>query len=456
MQLRPYQETALDALRAAYRSGKRAPLLCSPTGSGKSAMTKFMLGRTKKSVLYLCHRAELADMIHEDLRGAGVPHGMIAASSQALPNTYRIHVGMMQTVARRIDRLPRFDWVISDEAHLAMSPTWSGILKHYDTSLHLGMSATPCRLDGKGLGEIYDEIVYGPSIAELMAREYLTRCRAFAPAIPLDGIKRSAGDYQMGDAARVLDTSTITGDAIREYAKRIPGRRAIVFCCTREHADHVAGQFRMGGIAAANVDGSMTKAERAARIADFRAGRIPILTNVDLLTTGFDMPSIEAAIFLRPTQSLALHLQMIGRILRIAPGKEEALILDHVGNVLRHGLPDSPREWTLDGKAARPTAPTVRQCPECFAAFHPARACPECGYVFPVENARKAKKEVAGELVEVGGSAADYQNWLVTGPLLAVMKGRHTLEAIEEVRRARGYHPNWSRHQLKYRGRSAA
>lgn len=457
MLLRPYQETALAAIQAAYRAGKRAPLLCSPTGSGKSAMTKYMLGRTNKSVLYLCHRSELADMIHEDLKSAGLPHGMITAGSEALPNTYRIHVGMVPTVARRLDRLPAFQWVISDEAHLAMSETWSGILKHYSTSWHLGMSATPCRLDGKGLGEIYDEIVYGPSVRELMARGYLTRCRAFAPAIPLDGIKRTAGDYQMGDAARVLDTSTITGDAIREYAKRMPGRRAIVFCCTREHADHVAGQFRMGGIAAANVDGSMTKAERSARIADFRDGRMPILTNVDLLTTGFDMPAIEGAIFLRPTQSLALYLQMVGRILRIAPGKDEALILDHVGNVLRHGLPDSDREWTLDGKASRPTAPVVRQCPECFAAFHPARSCPECGYVFPIKNARKAKKEVAGDLVEIGGSDVHrYQHWLVNAPLAEVMQGRHTLDQIEEVRKARGYHHQWSRHQLKLRGRRAA
>lgn len=458
MQLRPYQEAALEQVRAAYRAGKRAPLLCSPTGSGKSAMTKYMLGRTKqKQVLYLCHRAELADMIHEDLKASGLPHGMITASSKALPHTYRIHVGMVPTVARRLDRLPAFDWVISDEAHLAMSATWSGILKHYSASWHLGMSATPCRLDGRGLGEVYDAIIYGPSVAELMARGYLTRCRAFAPAIPLDGIKKSAGDYQMGDAARVLDTSTITGDAIREYAKRMPGRRAIVFCCTREHADHVAGQFRMGGIPAANVDGSMSSAERSARIEDFRAGRLMVLTNVDLLTTGFDMPSIAGAIFLRPTQSLALYLQMVGRILRIAPGKDEALILDHVGNVLRHGLPDTDRQFTLDGKAARAAAPAVRQCPECFAAFHPQRSCPECGYVFPVENVRGVKKEVAGELVEVAATAADqYREWLATGQFRDVMRGRRTYREINEVAEARGYKPAWVYQQMKLRGGMAA
>lgn len=454
MILRPYQQAALDAIRAEYGSGRRAPLLCSPTGSGKSAMTKYMLGRTKKTVLYLCHRAELADMIHEDLRSAGIPHGMITANQQALPNTYRIHVGMMQTVSRRLDRLPRFEWVVSDEAHLAMSPTWSGILKHYSGSLHLGMSATPCRLDGKGLGEIYDAIVYGPSVRELTERGYLTRCRAFAPAIPIDGIKKTGGEYQMGDAARVLDTSAITGDAVREYQRRSAGRRAIAFCCTREHADHVAGQFRMSGVDAVNVDGSMSRSDRDARISDFRAGRIKVLTNVELLTTGFDCPEIETGIFLRPTQSLALYLQMVGRILRIAHGKYEALLQDHVGNVLRHGMPDADREWTLDGRVKGAVAPTVRQCPECFAAFHPVQKCPECGHVFVAEKARAPKKQVAGDLQEIGPEADKRLHWIKTAPLAVVMRGRKTREAIDEVRRARGYDHRWTTRQLAFRSGS--
>jgi superfamily II DNA or RNA helicase len=457
MQLRPYQEAAIAAIRAAYKAGKRAPLLCAPTGAGKSAMVKYMLGQTRKRVLYLCHRAELAEMIHADLAAAGLPHGMITARSKTTDDGMNLHVGMVQTVARRLDKLPVFDWVISDEAHLAMSDTWRGILHHYSAAWHLGMSATPCRLDGRGLGDVYDEIVYGPSVRELTDGGYLTRYRAFAPAVALDGIKRSGGDFQMGDAARVLDTSTITGDAIREYGRRMPGKRAIVFCCTREHADHVAGQFRMGGIEAVNVDGSMSASERAARICDFRDGRIPVLTNVDLLTTGFDLPAIEGAIFLRPTQSLALYLQMVGRVLRVAPGKDCALLLDHVGNVLRHGLPDADREWTLDGKPARAAALAVRQCSECFAAFPPAPVCPECGFQFPVAEGRKPKKEVEGELAEVQQTDAErYQEWLATGPLREVMRGRRTVDQIEEVRRARGYHHRWTMHQMQFRGPRAA
>jgi superfamily II DNA or RNA helicase len=147
---------------------------------------------------------------------------------------------------------------------------------------------------------------------------------------------------------------------------------------------------------------------------------------------------------------------MVGRILRIAPGKQFAMILDHVGNVLRHGLPDAAREWSLDGKAQRPAAPTVRQCPECYAAFAPAPRCPECGYLFPVENKRKPKKEVAGDLVEVGGEAASRIEWLKTAPFRDVMRGRTTREAIEEVRKARGYDHRWTDRQMQFRGRGNA
>jgi DNA repair protein RadD len=452
MTLRPYQSLALAEIQQAYRAGRRAPLLCSPTGSGKSAMTAHMLGRTGKSVLYLCHRAELLDMISADMTAAGLRHGLIGPGSHALPNTYRLHLGLMQTVSRRLDSLPKFDWVISDEAHLAMAPTWLKILRHYGDAWHLGMSATPCRLDGRGLGEFYDQVVYGPSIRELTDRGYLAPCRVFAPALDVSAVRKTAGDFSMEDAARLLDKAAITGNAIGELQRHKPGKRAIVFCCTREHADHVAAQFRAQGIAAVNVDGSMTKAERAARIGDFRAGRITVLTNVDLLTTGFDMPGIEAGIMLRPTQSLALFLQMVGRILRIAPGKIDAVLLDHVGNVLRHGMPDAAREWTLEGRAKRSTPPPVRQCMSCYAAFSPAPKCPACGYVFPIAARVRATDERAGELAEITGTDVDARlRHLREAPLKELLKAAKTREQLDEIRKARGYHHAWTQRLLNFK-----
>lgn len=441
----------------AYRSGKRAPLLCSPTGSGKSAMVKHMLGRTTKRTLYLCHRAELLDMIHEDLSSAGLPHDIIASGSAPLRHGHSLSLGMMQTVARRLDKLPPFEWVISDEAHLALAPTWTAILKHYGSAWHLGMSATPCRLDGKGLGEVYDQIIYGPSIRELTDRGYLSPCRVFAPAQDVSGLRKSGADFAMDDAARLLDKATITGSAVAELRKLAPNRQAIVFCCTREHADHVATQFRDEGFAAINIDGSMSSGDRKQRLRDFRERRVQILTNVELLTTGFDCPQIEVGIFLRPTQSLALYLQIVGRILRIAPHKADAVLLDHVGNVLRHGMPDADREWTLEGRAKRPTAPPVRQCPKCYAAFAPAPRCPACTYAFPVKARGVGAKAADGELAAITADDIDARaRHLREAPLKELLKAAHTPEAVDEIRKARGYHPAWTPRMLAFKAGARA
>jgi superfamily II DNA or RNA helicase len=201
----------------------------------------------------------------------------------------------------------------------------------------------------------------------------------------------------------------------------------------------------------------MPKADRKARIADFRAGRTDVLTNVDLLTTGFDMPQIEVGIFLRPTQSLALYLQMVGRILRIAPGKNDAVLLDHVGNVLRHGMPDATREWTLEGRAKRAAAPPVRQCPACYAAFTPAPRCPACSYVFPVGQKRSAAAERDGDLTQITETDGDLRmNHLKTAPLRDLVKGAKTREALEEIRAARGYNRGWVQAMLNAKAAARA
>jgi DNA repair protein RadD len=445
IQLRPYQTRALAEVQNAYRSGRRAPLLCSPTGSGKSAMVGYMLSRTKKRTLILAHRLELVEMISEALP---VPHGLITAGKGTSPD--QVQVGMMQTVARRLRDLPPFDWVISDEAHLAVCPTWLGILKHYSAAWHLGMSASPCRLDGKGLGEHFDTIVHGPSIRELTDRGFLVPCRVFAPPVEFGAVKKSGGDFNMEDAARALDKAAITGSAVAHLRKLGRGRRAIVFCCNRAHADHVAAEFRAGGFSAVNVDGAMTPADRRHRIAEFRAGRVEVLVNVELLTTGFDCPEIDVGIFLRPTQSLALYLQMVGRILRIFPGKRQAILLDHVGNVLRHGMPDEAREWTLDGRLKRTTPPPVRMCPSCYAAFAPAPRCPSCGYVFAAAAKPRQIEQRAGELVELrpGDGAASK-----AAELQALLKSAKTRADLEAIARSRGYKPNWVNIQLGLRAR---
>ena len=398
MQLRDYQATATSKLQDAYRGGFRAPLLCMPTGAGKSAMVTHMMQRTPKRTLILAHRENLVDMISADL---GVPHGVITAGRRV--SSDRIQVGMMQTVVRRLGELGRFDWVISDEAHLALCESWLRILKHYKDAWHLGMSATPCRLDGKGLGLHFDKIVFGPSPKELIARGFLVPIRVYVP--PGEGLdlpNRKAADRSLLRSAEFLDRPTITGNAVAHVRRLGPGHRTLVFCCTREHAEHVAAEFRLAGFRAANVDGGMPRPEQKRLIDQFKAGALELLVNVDLLTTGFDCPPIDVISMLRLTDSLSLFLQMIGRETRPAPGKREAILLDHVGNVVRHGMPDADREWELDGREKRPATPAIRQCPECYAAFAPAPKCPHCGHVFaagPVQ--RRPPKQAEGSLVEV-------------------------------------------------------
>ena len=447
MQLRPYQADTLAAIRDAYRSGKRAPLLCSPTGSGKSAMTAYMLGRTTKRTLILCHREELRDMICASLP---VPYNVIEGARTI--GTERVAVGMMQTVSRRLGSLPKFEWVISDECHLSMAPTWRAILDHYKGAWHLGMSATPCRLDGQGLGTIFDTIVYGPTVRELINRSYLSPCRVFAPEHHVENLKKSGSDFNMEDAARLFDKASVTGAAAEHLRRLGPDRRAIVFCCTREHATHAAQQFRDAGFRAANVDGSMAPGERKQRFAGFRSGRIQVLTNVDLATTGFDDPGIAAEIMLRPTQSLALYLQMVGRALRIYPGKSDAILIDCVGNVMRHGMPDAEREWTLEGREKRSRAAAVRQCPKCYAAFLPAPKCPECGFLFPVSTRRTAPEQRDGSVVEItSGSFETRAQRLRSAPLKELIREAKTFEQLQEIGAARGFRHGWARRMHNFR-----
>lgn len=407
--LRHYQQRAVDDLRRAFRSGYRAPLLVLPTGGGKtivfSAITASAAGRGRR-VLVLVHRRELISQASAKLAVAGVPHGTIAAGAPATADP--VQVASVQTLIRR---LPRITWspdlIIIDEAHHAAAGSWAAIIDHWPDALRLGVTATPRRLDGRGLRGSFDALISGPTVADLTVAGYLSPARIYAPPCKADlsGIRTRAGDFAADQAAAAMDRPTVTGDAIEHYRRLCPGAPAVAFCCTAAHAEAVAAQFRAAGLTAATILGTTAPADRQQQVADLAAGRLQILVSVDVISEGFDCPGAAAAILLRPTQSEALYLQQVGRVLRPAPGKPHALILDHVGNVHRHGWPDDPRDWSLDDRrrrtrAADGTAPTVRTCPQCFAAFKPAPLCPCCGAACAPEP-RRAMQQVDGELQEL-------------------------------------------------------
>ena len=371
-----------------------------------------------KRVVVMAHREEINDQISRTLSRFDVRHGMITAGA-LYDRRMMAHVASVQTLSRRLDRVQAPDYVIVDEAHHALAASsWGKVLAAFrDSNPNLrviGVTATPERLSGEGLGETFDEMVLGPTTRELIDLGALSEYRLFAPsaAIDLSGVKMRGGDYAKDQLGAAMDKPAIIGSAVNEYRKLCDGMPAVAFCVSVEHAHHTAEQFKAAGYRAAAIDGKMDKVLRRQIVQDFGRGAINVLTSADIVSEGFDVPGIVAAILLRPTQSLALYLQQVGRALRPADGKPHAIILDHVRNSMSrdkggngHGLPDDPREWSLLGrergkKKSADDASACRQCEKCYAVSPAAASkCRECGQVFPIK-ARKIE-EVAGSLSEV-------------------------------------------------------
>jgi DNA repair protein RadD len=442
--LRPYQQRAVHDLRLAFRDGARAPLLVLPTGGGKTiCMAEILRGvaARDRSAVVLVHRRELITQTAHKLSLAGVPHGIIAAGSS--PTDHAIQVASVQTLVRRLEQVNTTpDLIVIDEAHHATAGSWKRVMDHWPDALRLGVTATPVRLDGRGLSAVFDRLIHGPSVADLIFTDYLVNSRMYAPpaVADLSALKRRAGDFATDQATAAMDRPTVTGDAIDHYQRLAKGQRAIVFCCSVQHAEHVAAQFLAAGIPAATLLGTAASHDRDATVARFDAGAVQVLVTVDVVSEGFDIPAASCAILLRPTQSLGLYLQQVGRVLRPAPGKTHAVILDHVGNVLRHGFPDDPREWGLEGVvrragAAGPAAPSVRTCPQCFAAFKPAPACPVCGADCAPEPRREIR-QVAGELKELQREAVRQR--------VTQRKRARTLPELLALAKERGYSPGWA------------
>jgi superfamily II DNA or RNA helicase len=386
----------------------RRVLFVLPTGGGKTVCFSYIAARTAergKRIVIMVHRDELVAQVSKTLESFGVYHGIIAAG---YPETAsNVQVASVFSLVRRIKTVNHPDLIIADEAHhCTTGNTWGKITEACNSSLLLGVSATPCRSDMQGLGDVFGEIVLGPTMAELIQKGRLSPYRIFAPTVPdMSGIHKRGGDYVSTELAAIQDKPSITGDALKYYRQLLDGKPTVAFCVSVEHCRHVAEAFRDGGYVAVSVDGTMEREERRKIMAEFAEGRINILTSCDLISEGFDVQGIMGAILLRPTQSLALYLQQVGRALRFVEGKT-AIILDHAGNVMRHGLPDDHREWTLETTSIRQSAPkdpddiSIKQCPECFRIVRSVTmTCPECGHIW-IPKPREVN-QVEGELTEV-------------------------------------------------------
>lgn len=433
--LRHYQQRAINEAREAYRSC-RSVLFQLPTGGGKTVTASTVVQGAavkRNAVWWLTHRRELATQASNTFHQLGIPHGLVAAGHVSDP-TALVQVASIQTIVRRMRKLPEPKLMVFDEAHHIGAKSWASLFEAFPAAKVLGLTATPWRLDGQGLGNWFEAMVEGPTTRELIDEGSLCEFRLFAPSRPdLSGVKTAAGDYQRGALAKAMDRPTIVGDAISHYRKLCPGKRAVVFAAGVEASKNIVVQFNAVGIPAEHVDGSMDTASRDRAVERFRRGEVLILSNADLFGEGFDVPAIEAVILLRPTKSLSLYLQQVGRALRPMHGKKEAIILDHAGNSIQHGLPDDEREWSLEDrekrKRAEPLDSPVRQCEECFFVYRPAPCCPQCGHA-PEVVAREIE-QVEGTLEEVK-RATQFQRKREQGQA-------NSLEALIELGRQRGY-----------------
>jgi len=405
--LRPYQLEAVQRVRLAFQEGHRAVLFVLPTGGGKTVVFSHIAEQAAqrgKRIAVLVHRVELLEQASRSLAALGVEHGLIA-SGRSMNLRAPVQVASVQTLARRLPKLPAdlFQLLIVDEAHHSNAGTWAAVIAHFKTARLLGVTATPVRSDGRGLGEFYSELVLGPTAAWLSEQGYLAKARVFAPPLGFSakGLRKRMGDFDLNQAAGALGGSRILGDAVSHFRSHLLGRTAIAFCCSIAHSQAVAEAFVERGIPAAAIDGSMDAQQRRLLLERLGSGELQVLTSCSLIGEGVDVPSVGGCLLLRPTQSLALHLQMIGRCLRPQPGKE-AVILDHVGNTERLGHHLDPQEWSLDGikKREQTRAPSVKTCPKCFCAMATTLSlCPECGHAFRPE--RQKLVTVDGELREI-------------------------------------------------------
>lgn len=405
--LRPYQHETLDRVRAEMNNHRRV-ILQAPTASGKSVMIAYMIGESAKRGLsswLLAHRKELIDQLSATLWEAGVPHGVLMAGRPETKDP--VQVASVQTVVRRMDRLAPPALMAYDECHHIVSPTSLRIVDHCNGAWIIGLTATPSRLDGRGLGDVFQALVTGPTVTELTAQGYLCPYRIVAPPQAMDtsGIHTRGGDYVRGELEVVVDRTSIIGDAVAHYQRYVAPGTCLVYCVSRIHARHVTEVYQKAGIDAQYVAGDTKKAEREKAIKGFRKGYPTVIVSVDLFGEGLDVPGLNAVQLLRPTQSMGLHLQQLGRGLRIEPGKKHLVILDHVGNTWNHGLPDDVREWTLEGRKRRrgkaePTGPALRHCDACFAIFSATLThCPQCGKQYLVEG--RVPEVTDGELEEI-------------------------------------------------------
>lgn len=408
MILRPYQEELLEKTRELLRRGKKSILTVSPTGSGKTVMFATIArgAATRNSrVLILVHRREILEQTLKSLYELGITSGQIASGRPQ--TTDLVQTAMVMSLTRRLQYVKRPDLIIVDECHHCLGEnSWGRVLQYWRDVPRLGYSATPERLDGRGLGETFDELILGPTVQELVDDGWLSYPVVYRPPEEvLQNYHVKRGDFDTKEQQQTMTRRKIVGDVIEHYRQHLDGLPVVCFCVSVDHSHIMAEQFKAAGYRAKAVWGNMPRLDRDRAIYGLADGSVQVVTSCDVISEGIDVPTMAGAILLRRTMSLAVYLQQAGRALRPAPGKNRAVILDHVGNYHLHGHVLDERQWSLDSARRDPRKekpPTTTTCPRCYGVWPGTpRTCPDCGFVFSdVQREFKPLKQVAGELVE--------------------------------------------------------
>lgn len=430
LKLRPYQTDLIDRVRSSMNSGNRRVLMQLPTGGGKTLVASEILKQTSDNgynSIFLADRRKLIDQTGEKLGGYGVDHGIIMAGR---PPDFGapVQVASIQTlysraIKREIMHLPDVNLVVIDEAHKSLGRQyWELVHEHYPDAFVLGLTATPIRSDGRGLGEMYEDLIMGPSVDTLVEDGFLVPMRYYAPSQPdmayLESIVDARkGDYNEKKLGQYMEQNRpLIGDVVKHYKRLASDRQAVVFASSVRHSMYLAEAFNKAGVSAEHIDGTTYHMERQRIYEDVHSGKTQVLTNCAVLIEGWDEPQISAVIMARPTKSVGSYLQMAGRVLRPFPGKEDAILIDHSGAVRELGFVNEERAWSLDPtekiseREDRLAAQMDKEqdereeenivCENCHTVYKGRRSCPNCGWE-PPKRKPKPVDVLQAELEEV-------------------------------------------------------
>lgn len=423
--------------------------LVAPTGSGKTAMAAYMslevhkqIGGRPGACLYLVHRKELRKQSAETLDEIGLSdaYGYIASGLPMKPWA-PMQIASIPTIVRRLDDIEWLDPVVIfvDEGHHATAYTWAKIIKRFPNAFVILMTATPMRNDDSGLGDIVDVLVCGPQISELQP-EYMAPVNTFAvpPSFTLT--------RQTIKAQAAAQTSAVIGSTLDNWRRIAPGGKTIFFAVDIDHSERIVERLRAEGVSAVHLDYKTPDTMRDRAFEDMRAGRIQCVSNVKLFTEGTDWPECDTVVLARNTTSLVDYRQMNGRMMRRKHDGRPGTVIDCVGNVHLHGLPDADVDWELEygaeNQKKKTSAATTQVCEMCSFVFPKTdERCPLCGLV-PL---KPAVMEVDVKAVEVDGSKAAAPPSKPTKRQLSaeIVATGGDLAALEEIRRRYGYHRNW-------------